>query len=32
MLTPMYEFIADIIKALKGIRIRLINVEWNECK
>jgi len=32
MLTPFYEFIADIIKAVKGIRIRVLNVEWNECK
>lgn len=28
---PIYEFIADIIKALKGFRIKLISLEWNEC-
>ena len=32
MLTPIYEFLADIIKALKGFRIRLVTLEWNECK
>ena len=32
MLTPVYEFLADIIKALKGFRIKVISLEWNECK
>ena len=32
MLAPIYEFLADIIKALKGFRIKVISLEWNECK
>lgn len=31
VMTPIYEFLADIIKALKGFRIRVISVEWNDC-